>query len=178
MSISFNEGEHVVLEVRRHWFVLFAHSFVVVLLALIPLGFIVNLDILPINFNSEGNIFSFFMFFYLVWLFVLWLYSFYVWTDYYLDIWIITNQKIMAVEQFGFFGRKVSTLTFSKVQNVSTESHGIIATFMGFGTLQVETAGHDSDFILHHVADQDNTRQRINEVLNEFHNNARNTQEV
>lgn len=172
MAIVFDEGEHIVLEVRKHWFSLFSQIFVVTLLAIVPLGVIVNLEILPIKLVTSGSTFALSLFLYFGWLLVLWLYSFYVWTDYFLDIWIITNKKILAVEQTGFFGRKVSTMAHIKVQNVATEAHGMIATLMGFGRLQVETAGHDQDFIMDYVANPDETRHKISEVLSKYHDSV------
>lgn len=180
MAISFEEGEHIVLEVRKHWFVLVTKLFVVIVLGLLPLFVYSALVGLLGGFGVDGDarmieatFTHLLQFFYFVWLLLLWIYIFIVWTDYFLDIWIITNKKILAVEQHGLFKREVSTILLAKVQDVSTEVHGFINTLLDFGDLQVETAGGMRTFIIHSVARPGATRQKINEVLNKYHDTTK-----
>lgn len=175
MAISCEEGEHVVMEVRKHWFVVATKVFIAIILAYAPVFLYSLTKFISIQFITSGShgVDKFFLFIYLGWLLILWMYVFYVWTDYYLDIWIITNKKIMTVEQKGFFNREVSTINLSKIQDVSTKVKGIVETFMGFGDLQVETAGNSQIFIIRQVDKPGETRKKINEVLDRYHNHAK-----
>ena len=76
------EGEHIIFEIRRHWYVLARESSVIVLMALLPL-FLLG------GFNYFGLSESFFMPILALcsgWLALLWTLFFVVWTNYYLDV--------------------------------------------------------------------------------------------
>jgi len=60
---------------------------------------------------------------------------------------IITDINITQVLQVGLFSRKVSELTMENVEDVTAEQHGIFPTIFNFGTLKVETAGEQNNFI-------------------------------
>lgn len=173
MSVSFEEGEHIILEVRKHWFVLLEHGILVIFLMFLPLVLYALIEALPIVFETDKSASAFFLFCYSVWLVILWVYIFFIWTDYYLDIWIITNKKIMAVEQLGLFRREISTLNLNMVQDVTTEVHGMIPTLLDFGDLQVETAGHSQIFRINKIAKPGDVRQKINMVLNRYHDTTK-----
>jgi len=59
---------------------------------------------------------------------------------------VITDKNITQILQTGLFGRKVSQLTMANVEDVSAKQHGIFATMLDFGELQVETAGEQDNF--------------------------------
>ncbi len=59
---------------------------------------------------------------------------------------ILTNENIIQILQFGLFNRQISRLNLAKIQDVSVDQVGILANMMGYGTLDVETAGEQSNF--------------------------------
>ena len=75
-----------------------------------------------------------------------------VWVKYYLDAWIITDQRIIDIEQHGLFRREVSEIAMEKIQNVTIEIPGFLATVMKFGTIKIQTAS-ESDFTITEVPD-------------------------
>jgi len=74
-----------------------------------------------------------------------------IWFDYYLDIWIITTNRIVNVEQKGLFSRQVSELKFHHIQDVSTDVKGFFPTLLNFGDVTVQTAAEQSHFIFRSV---------------------------
>lgn len=60
---------------------------------------------------------------------------------------VITDKNITQILQNGLFGRKVSQLTMANVEDVSAAQHGLFATMLDFGVLQVETAGEQENFV-------------------------------
>ena len=60
---------------------------------------------------------------------------------------VITDKNITQILQNGFFGRKVSQLTMANVEDVGAVQHGVFATMLDFGSLEVETAGAHENFI-------------------------------
>jgi uncharacterized membrane protein YdbT with pleckstrin-like domain len=92
---------------------------------------------------------------------VVWIAFFVLWTDYYLDVWYVTNERIIAVEQKGLFWREIIDLRYEKVQDVTVEISGIISTLLDFGDLHVQTAGVGREIILRKAAKPDEAKRII-----------------
>lgn len=74
------------------------------------------------------------------WLFI-WMGAFGVFTNHYLDQWVVTNERIIEIDQKSFWNRSVSSLFLNRVQNVETDVEGFFNTLFHFGTVSVESAG-------------------------------------
>jgi hypothetical protein len=68
------------------------------------------------------------------------------WLDYYLDVFVLTNKRILRLEQLVLFGQKVSETSYQHVQDVSSQVKGFLQTMLNIGTLFVETAGENENF--------------------------------
>lgn len=163
-KLHLDPGEKIVYEVRRHWFVFLFNGIVLALLALLPFlaySFLSNyLNVIPAD--TIEKYFYTGLFFYALWLLFLWMMFFLQWTKYYLDVWYITDKRIIDVDQKAIFHREVSNLRFDKIQDISIEVHGVIATFLNFGNLQVQTAAEDSsDFFMKHARKPEEVRRII-----------------
>lgn len=73
-------------------------------------------------------------------------YFFISWLDYYLDVFVVTNRRILRIEQIVLFGRKISETSFQHIQDVSSNIKGVIDTLLDVGTVFVETAGERENF--------------------------------
>lgn len=62
-------------------------------------------------------------------------------TDFFLDVWIVTNERIIAIIQKGLFHRQVSQTRLYQIQDVRTVVKGPIQMLFSYGDLHVETAG-------------------------------------
>ncbi len=60
---------------------------------------------------------------------------------------IITDSNITQVAQAGLFNRKVSELSMNNVEDVTAEQHGILPTLFNYGTIKIETAGEQNNFV-------------------------------
>lgn len=74
------------------------------------------------------------------WLFV-WMGAFGTFTDYFLDQWVVTNERVINVDQRSFWSREVSSVFLDRVQDVDINVSGFFATLFGFGQVTVESAG-------------------------------------
>lgn len=165
--IKFEPGEHIVLEVRKHWFVFFVHTVVHVFFALVPL---IAYGILRafLDFDIPENIWWLLVAGYFLWVLGVWVSYFIQWTDFYLDVWYITNEKIYDVLQEGFFDRHISILRFDKIQDVTVRIQGIIPTLLDFGEVHVQTAGQTSvDFTLKDARHPNKVKHIISDLLEE-----------
>ena len=66
--------------------------------------------------------------------------------DWYLDIWVVTDERIIDIDQSGVFGREMHELQLANLQDVTVQVRGILATLLGFGTISVQSAGAKSQF--------------------------------
>lgn len=144
------KDEEIIMMLRRHWIILVAEFIPLVFflfgLLLIDIIGPYLLSFFPIAISNDffklGESFLY-MFF--------WILVFIIWIDYYLDVWIVTDQRIVNIEQRGLFRREISELEHNKIQDVTTEIHGIIATLLKFGYVFIQTAGERSRFVFKQV---------------------------
>lgn len=168
IGIKFEENEHIVHEVRRHWFVLLPDALSVFFLALIPPIFFGFFNWLGLNVQFPGDELILESFIMVCWYFLLWLFIFIKWTDYYLDILIITDKRVIEIEQKNLFHREISVVHLDKIQDITSESVGIIQTFLKFGNLLIQTAGEQKEFAVLNLQDPHIVREKINEAVIRF----------
>src|SRR4030042_6750597 len=127
------KGEKIVLFLRRHIIILISRWLLYVLLAFLPIGFYF---IVIYNFEAFFNHPAGYAFLLLLasvfYLFIL-LYFFNSFIDYYLDVWIVTNKRIINIEQKGLFHREIAEHNLDKIQDVTGLQKGIFSTFFSFG---------------------------------------------
>mgnify|MGYP003418741146 CR=1 FL=1 len=147
-----HENEQILQVIHRHWFNILMHLGFITLLACVLLGSLAALPTLfPEIVSSDTQ--PFFLFIQNTLLLFLWLYGFLVWVDYYFDVWIITNERIVNIEQKGLFVRHISELRFSRVQDVTSSVNGLIPTMLNFGDVSVQTAAEEERFLFRQVGD-------------------------
>jgi len=95
----------------------------------------------------------------------LFFYSFFV--EFYLDAWIITNDRLVDVRQISLFARTVAEVDLYQIQDVSSEVHGFLPTIFNYGDIYLQTAGPVPKFIIHNVHRPDKLREAIIELSSE-----------
>jgi membrane protein YdbS with pleckstrin-like domain len=146
--INLSQDEKIEKVVRKHWLVLLLDSFGLIILYIAP--FIVYWYFVEKFYTNQSP--SVLIFIVSIWTLFAWIKLFAIWTDYYLDIWIITNKRIVDIEQKGFFNRDISTFRMERIQDVTVAINGIIATLLDFGDIHVQTAGESQKFIIKGIA--------------------------
>jgi uncharacterized membrane protein YdbT with pleckstrin-like domain len=147
---SQHPNEKILYIIHRHWFNMFMQFIpLIALLSVMTISFIMQPFIFD-TFASAGGqtLFFFLQTFFLIFI---WIFGFVIWFDYYLDIWIITTERIVNVEQKGLFSRQVSELKFHHIQDISTDIHGFFPTILNYGDITVQTAAEQSHFIFRSV---------------------------
>ncbi len=81
----------------------------------------------------------------LYYLFV-WVFLYRAWLDYYLDVWFVTNERVVSIEQKGLFSRTIAEQRLFRIQDVHAEVHGVIATVLDFGNVTIQTAAAEVVF--------------------------------
>lgn len=154
-------NETIELIVRKHNIILISYFIYLFLMALMPVIFyaLAVPNLLPAFYSYPYD--RMFILFCLIYYGFIWIVAFIIWTDYYLDLWIITNQRLMKIEQIGFFNRIVSELDIKRIQDITSEVNGMTGTMFGFGDVHVQTASEDRGFNLMSIPHPVETRRTI-----------------
>lgn len=160
-------NERVILFLRRHWFALLGIVSAFTLLVGVPLfagwyffdlveGWLAHPILGPL-IVILGSIYFL----------SIWLFAFLEFTDYYLDTWIITNERIINIEQEGLFNRTASELDLAAVQDTTAEIHGILQTLFTFGQVYVQTAGEKGRFHFKNIDNPERVKELVTRLVEE-----------
>lgn len=170
MAFKLEPNEYIILIARRHWFKPVVETLAVLFSLLIPLFFSSLIFALPNYSEQVGNASILSIIIILSWFFVAWNIAFVIWTNHFLDVLIVTNLHVIDIEQIGLWHREISTLQLSKIQDISSRTEGIIASLLNYGTLEIQSAGSLTNFIVKGIQKPDLLRQKMNEQIT-AHNN-------
>jgi uncharacterized membrane protein YdbT with pleckstrin-like domain len=149
--IQLAANEQILIVFRKHWFALFFEFFGLGLLAVTPIALHIFGRIFLYN-QIDSEIMIIFGFFYVLFLSMVWMLGFSLWLDYYLDTLVVTNQRVIEIEQRGLFSREISSLNLENIQDVTINTHGIIQTFFKLGDIHVQTSGAQRQVSMHYLA--------------------------
>lgn len=154
--LSFRQGENVIDTYYHHKFYLFLQVFPIAIFACVIVAFAA-----AFLWFAPG-IFALVIFLGgAVLLHIFWIALFVVLIDFSLDFWVLTDARVIAVEQKGLFSQSVGEFELSKIQDVMVEVNGMIATMLNYGTVRVSTAGEHQDFEMHYVYNPNAMRDAI-----------------
>ncbi len=147
--IHLNTNEKILMVLHRHWIVIFGKFLLGFILLMLPLPLAALLLKIPAGMEIISVIFAFVFVLYLM---VVTLMVFIFWFDYHLDSWIITNERIIDIQQKGLFNRAVSEFALDKVQDVTIEIPDMLSTLLSYGNIIIQTAG-ETTFRIEQVPD-------------------------
>ena len=147
-AIHLEENEKILYTARKHWFIFSTETIFIYILAVAPAVLMIlpeGLRLSLFNFlHFSGNVGALFFALWSAWLLSLWVTFAMLWTDYYLDVWYVTNYRIIDVEQRGLFSRSMSSFRFDQIQDVTISVSGLLATIIDFGTIEIRTASEET----------------------------------
>ena len=175
-----HQDEEIIKVIHRNWFYLFQQFFFLIVIVVV---FVFGIFFAPIFFPDligkiDKAVLLFAQNFFML---AIWLFGFMIWIDYYFDIWIITSERIINIEQKGMFARKASELRFQKIQDITAEVTGFLPTILNYGDVRIQTAGTTEEFIFRTISNpyvvkniimdlqkksEKDSKQEIEEMLN------------
>ena len=158
--------EKCYLFVRKHWIVFISSVLILFLMLALPFVAILLLKIYyhTIFQGSVINILVVLGSIYILIIFGLFLVGF---IDYYLDVEIITDRRLIDIKQINLFSRTVDELELLHIQDISVHQKGFWATFLNFGTVNIQTAGTTRNFILRYLPNPQNVARQIMKIYEE-----------
>ena len=149
-----NSEEQVLLVVHKHWASFLQDVFYILLPALaafVLLILIVNLP--PDGLDAALRVIASLLFPLCV-LAVL-IMATILWTDYYLDMLVITDRRLFYVSQISLTKRMVLEWSVQNVRRVSSQQENFLQSFFNFGTISVIAEGEDGNARVEGIPDPD-----------------------
>ncbi len=97
--------------------------------------------------------------------------------NYYLDLLIITNDRLLHIEQEGIFARTISEVDLYKIQDITSTIDGFFPSMFNYGDLLIQTAGAVEKFSIVSIPKPESLRQKILDLAEEdrkFHSKTGN----
>lgn len=166
MKTFFNR-EKILLRLHRHPLIFIFQTLPFFILLLIPLvftyyiptieeEFLILFPFLPYLILIR-DLFSLFLFLFI-------LYTFYI---HYLDIWLVTDEHIVNMEQKTLFSKTIAEQELRRIQDISAEVRGFFPTIFNYGDVLVQTAGTHERFLFKDVSHPHYVVTTISKLLQE-----------
>ena len=162
-------GEQVLTKTRKHWIVLVRDTAGTVAAGLAPFllwALAAVFGLIPSGAAAYAFPLAFVS---VLWLLIAWIALAVLWTDYYLDMWVVTDLRICNIEQVGLFNRKVASWNMDRVQAVSVSTANFLQTLLHYGTIEIQTAGPSDEYAeMEGVPYPENVRTLILRQIGQF----------
>ena len=156
---------------RRHWVTLISLVTSTALVCILPIAGYVALRIFRAEWFESGiGTVLFVIGASLFFLFGI-LFLFQTFMEYWLDIFIVTDKRILDINQTGLFHRTVSELRLYRTQDVTSEVKGFLHSMLDFGDVYVQTAGEMERFHFEDVPHPNEVAKTILELAEEDRKN-------
>jgi len=165
--ISLNPNERVVLRLHRHPIILFFSSLPFLALLVLPIALYVIGSYLQALPTLETSIVALVVLLFSLYFFYIILFLFYNYFDFILDVWVVTDSRIINIEQKALFVREASELDIDRIQDVTAEVRGMLPTIFGYGDIYIQTAGEKERFVFRTVQHPYETVKIISRTIEE-----------
>ncbi len=153
------EGENIIRIIHKHWASFIVPSFRILL------GFSVSFFFSAFLFSFKWGLLIFIL------LFVIALvYAVDIWMKWYFDLFVLTNYRILNIDQKGIFTREVSEVTYKNVQGVNYELTGIFAMLFNYGTVKIQAIGIKNLIKIESVENPKNLQELILKIKEKSEN--------
>jgi len=154
--------EEVKMVLRRHWIVF------VMLWVYAIIWIIINIALYSIFWSVLWlNIFTLiFLSWFLVFIYVEWI-------NHELDMYVITNNRIIWIEQVWFLNREVSQCALNDVQEVNSKTKWFFANMLNYWDLTIQTAWNASNFRMSFVPDPLQAARKVLNIVEDFKGNKK-----
>jgi len=170
MIVDLLPGEKIIIGIRKHWFVFFIETSGLLLAGVVPFilaFFSEELFGEVVTVIGSAQFENILVFLASAWLILLTMIFFVIFTNYYLDMLIVTNQRLIDIEQISLFARDVATAPLHNLEDIKIESLGLFATFLKFGTLQIQTAAETKEIVIKGIRHPERAKDIIMQAYQE-----------
>ena len=165
--ISLHEGEKILSVNRKVWFAFAPIYGSAIGLMTMPLIVLPSIGVLlPISINQP--FLGVMLLVAIFWMWAAWIWLFLSLLNYYLDIFILTNERIIHIEQRSLFNRVVSEIRLSRVQDITITIRGFLSTTLNYGNIRIQSAAEIPEFVFTEVR----YPEKLKELIMQEHRHA------
>ncbi len=85
------------------------------------------------------------------------------WVSWYYSVYIVTDQRLIQINQKGFWNRSVVDISLPQIQMVNYEIAGLQETLLKFGTIMMQT--FVGDLVIHDVHNPEKIQKKLIGIL-------------
>jgi len=159
--------EKIIIEIRKHFFYFYMNTVGIVIVSIVPL-IVYYLFIDLILLSNPGAINIFLVFVYAILLMFLWIVIFITWTNYYMDVWIITDKRVVDFDLKSLFCRDIASVPLDKIVDVKVVISGFLEHMLKIGSIYIQTAGTDKEFEIRGIAEPEHMRTILLDAMNAY----------
>ena len=149
--------EVVVNVIKRHWIVYIILSLFLLLAIIVSISIYI---ILWFNFLSNMVNIVFWQFF--------WVFLYIQWLNHELDMYVVTNNRVIWIEQISFLNRTVTECNLWQVQEVNSQTSWLFANILNYGTLSIQTAWNLTTLKMDFCPDAMQQSRKLLNVVDEY----------
>ncbi len=156
-------NEKIYVAVREHWFRLAIKIVVIFVLSLLPTLFnllLVGSSVFTTSQTAGQIIQTVISVYYLGLLVAL----FVIFVLYYLNFHVVSEERVVDIDQVGLLFHQVSELNIETVEDVTSQTAGVFGNIFNYGTVFVQTAGATERFQFDNVPEPERIAKIILEL--------------
>jgi len=165
-------NEQIILTARRHWFFMVVSLLKAATLSLVPWLAAFALAFFDLSLANQQAFATLFWYFAWLFWFLCFCWGVLIWLDWYLDLWILTNQKIIDIQQMGLFKRLVMTYSIDNIQGVVTKTVGPFAAFFKYGDAEIKIMGQADAVVFKKIPHAQIVQDKILQAHQDYLKNA------
>ena len=159
--INQKSGEQVIFVMHRHPITFIPIIFLFLILMAVPIiVYLIISNLFPALLTG----FPFYplaVLFASVYYLSIYLFFYGLFIDFYLDIWLITNFRVVDIEQHGLFSRVTTELELLRIQDVTAEVKGVFPTIFNYGNVNIKTASSTKNITFMNIPNPNHIREQL-----------------
>ncbi len=135
-EIDFHDDEKIILKVRQHWILLLWPFWKFILISAAGTA-----ALYYFRDRFDALMAALLL---IAWLLIAFDFSLHDLLRWYLNVYVVTNQRIINVTHHTIFKRQTTEASLARVQDVTHNTLGFISMLFNYGDVVVQTAGHQT----------------------------------
>lgn len=83
-------------------------------------------------------------------------------------MYVVTNNRIIGIDQISFLNRTISECNLGQVQEVNSKTSGFLANILNYGTLSVQTAWNLTTLKMDYCPDSIQQARKVLNIVDEY----------
>lgn len=152
------KSEKVILLLRQHWVTQLGSVLIAIVMLFLPilLHFIPVIDFLPDNFRLMAKV---------IWYLLTIAFVYEKFITWYFHVFIITDERVIDINFYNLLYKEVSQAKTDNIEDVTYRQGGVLRAMLDFGTVSMQTAGEQREFMIENVPRPNRVVKILNELI-------------